>query len=693
MSSRDSAKPTTTNSLAEKWFGSLLDLSEKEQFRTDENVVDDEILTMFQEEIASATEELALAVPEKDWMKVREVAHSLQGMGGVVGVPEISLLGLELSNAAKSEAGGEVSSFTKALRGWAGEWKGPESADQQSQKALPRIQGVMLVVDDEKPNRLFLKDLLEECGATVWEASGGEEALEKAKQVHPDVALVDVNMPGMNGYEVCNALKDDPYLRNTAVIMVTARSRVEDIETGFELGAFDYIRKPFHSRELLARVQNACALKGQKDELENWKKQITRQLRVAGALQSALFNPLPLLRRACDARVAFSPSQHIGGDCFDLMERARGGVMGYVADVAGHGVASALISTLLKAIIGEAFQQSADNSLHEIGNLIHRKFRELIKDPELYASCFLFDFDSDTRILRALNCGHPLPLLFDVNGKNITSEIPEAGGMPLGMWPRKHSDPYHQDDVMEMGFPDGAYLYIYTDGLTEARDKSGREAGVEELSQVCEEGLKRTGKHSGPGMLLAALRSRRFDLMEDDCTLMSLRMIPGRHLLCEGEVRLRADQVDSVGSQMEEKLLAVEWSKDAASLLRLVVMEHLMNVVDHAGLPEEAVCTYRQVLSPDSGSCELLFKDGGRKLPQKMRNFIRQKTVDPQEEHGRGLLMIDAICQQQEYFRREGENNFLYEISKNVTNQIQAQKLGGGQHKQVDQPGAEEWTR
>lgn len=133
----------------------------------------------------------------------------------------------------------------------------PPPAAAPDLAAPEQLFGRVLVVDDELPNRAYLKKILTAHGCEVLEASDGAIALQLVRAHKPDLALVDVIMPGISGYEVCQTIKSDPALQEIPVIMVTARTDITDIERAFLLGASDYIRKPFNPRELIMRVRTA----------------------------------------------------------------------------------------------------------------------------------------------------------------------------------------------------------------------------------------------------------------------------------------------------------------------------------------------------------------------------------------------------------------------------------------------------
>ncbi len=114
----------------------------------------------------------------------------------------------------------------------------------------------VLVVDDEPNIVTSLEFLLQDAGFEVRTAANGQEALEQTAQFAPDLILLDVMMPALNGYEVCQRLKSDPRTRAVRVLMLSAKGRDVEIAKGLELGADAYMTKPFSTRDLLVKVQD-----------------------------------------------------------------------------------------------------------------------------------------------------------------------------------------------------------------------------------------------------------------------------------------------------------------------------------------------------------------------------------------------------------------------------------------------------
>jgi len=122
-------------------------------------------------------------------------------------------------------------------------------------KMMPRI----VVADDERDILELIRFVLEFNGFDVVTANNGEEAIQQALAEKPDLVLLDVRMPRMNGYEACQTLKANPKTRNIPVVFLSARGQEADVKHGLSLGAVDYILKPFSPEDLPGRLRAALA--------------------------------------------------------------------------------------------------------------------------------------------------------------------------------------------------------------------------------------------------------------------------------------------------------------------------------------------------------------------------------------------------------------------------------------------------
>ncbi|NET15614.1 MAG: response regulator [Okeania sp. SIO1H6] len=139
----------------------------------------------------------------------------------------------------------------------------------------------ILVVDDMPTNLEVVTETLSSVGYTVAAVTSGDRALKRVKNYVPDLILLDVQMPGINGFETCEQLKSDPETAVIPIIFMTALNDIESKIKGFDLGAVDYITKPFQEQELLARVKNHIKLRQWNKTLEDNVSERTRKLQIA----------------------------------------------------------------------------------------------------------------------------------------------------------------------------------------------------------------------------------------------------------------------------------------------------------------------------------------------------------------------------------------------------------------------------
>jgi two-component system, cell cycle response regulator len=148
-------------------------------------------------------------------------------------------------------------------------------AARQSDPALPWTAAAVLVVEDSMAVRMLVRRMLLAGGHAVTEAADGVSGLATCRAVRPDVVLLDVEMPGMSGWEVLAEMKADKEIADIPVVFLTGLSGTEDIVTGLRLGAHDYLRKPCEPEELLARVNAAARVKHLQDELRRRNGELT----------------------------------------------------------------------------------------------------------------------------------------------------------------------------------------------------------------------------------------------------------------------------------------------------------------------------------------------------------------------------------------------------------------------------------
>ncbi len=178
----------------------------------------------------------------------------------------------------------------------------------------------ILLVDDNPTNLQVLFQTLEGVGCKLLIAKNGEMALTIAGKALPDLILLDIMMPDIDGYEVCRRLKTNPATSGTPVIFLSALGDTGDKVKGLQLGAVDYITKPFQPDEVIARVNTHLTIHRLKREVESQKDQLEHELKVVSEVQRKLLpKQLPVID-GFKLAAHYETSRYAGGDYYDIIE-------------------------------------------------------------------------------------------------------------------------------------------------------------------------------------------------------------------------------------------------------------------------------------------------------------------------------------------------------------------------------------
>ena len=341
----------------------------------------------------------------------------------------------------------------------------------------------ILIVDDEPRNVRVLQVRLKSEGYDIIMAENGAEALEKTRKEQPDLILLDVMMPNMNGYEVCETLRADEATRFIPVIMVTALHEREHKLQGLEAGADDFITKPPDTVELSTRVRSLLRIKHFQDSLTHLNRELEirndvmeQDLRMAREVQQQLLPQDVTEIPGFHVAYHYTPESQVGGDFVDLtsMEHTRLGV--FVADAMGHGAQAALVTVLLKTALAEKLGDTQEPE--QILTGLNDRFVELLSGEIItYASGCYFRFEAEQKRIIYSNAGHPFPLLLN-RADGTCVEVQGAGtGTGIGLLPGA------EYETAEHAFGKDDVLLLFTDGIYEALNPVGGQYGVERMQE------------------------------------------------------------------------------------------------------------------------------------------------------------------------------------------------------------------
>ncbi len=241
---------------------------------------------------------------------------------------------------------------------------------------------VVLVVDDAPANIKIVNEILHD-SYKVKIATNGAKGIELASGTPgPDLILLDVVMPGMDGYEVCTHLKANPLTHDIPVIFLTGQTDTTDETRGFEVGAVDYIHKPFSPAVVVARVQTHLVLRETRELLERQLQAIRIELDTAREIQlSILPHEIPPIA-GLDIAARYLPMTSVAGDFYDFLviDEKRTGIL--VADVSGHGMPAALIASMLKIAFAAQAPHACDPAavLSGLNQALYGKFQRPLCD-------------------------------------------------------------------------------------------------------------------------------------------------------------------------------------------------------------------------------------------------------------------------------------------------------------------------
>ncbi|MDY0375122.1 MAG: SpoIIE family protein phosphatase [Desulfobacterium sp.] len=333
-----------------------------------------------------------------------------------------------------------------------------------------KITESILLVDDQPANLQVLMNTLERLGCKLLVAKNGETALTIAQKVRPDLILLDIMMPGIDGFEVCRRLKANPDTEKIPVIFLSALGDTGDKVRGLQLGAVDYVAKPFQPEEVIARVNTHLTIHRLNREVQQQRDELEHELKVVSKLQRNLLpERLPQVH-GLKLAVHYETSRYAGGDYYDFMMLPGGLLAVLVADAEGHSAPAAVMMAMTCALF-----RSCSTGLNEPDRVLSFINENLCKvNRESFVTAVYAVYDTARRALRIACAGHPLPILYRFSEKTA-AEVPCDSVFIMGL------EPYADVPVFEVSLHPGDRILFYTDGVTDRFNVSRERYGTDRL--------------------------------------------------------------------------------------------------------------------------------------------------------------------------------------------------------------------
>lgn len=352
-------------------------------------------------------------------------------------------------------------------------------------KTKPKI----LIVDDEPFNVDYLEQELEGLDCETMVAVNGLDALDQVQSGDLTLILLDIMMPVMDGFEVLLRLKANPSTRHIPVIIISANNDMKSVVKGIQMGAEDYLPKPFEPTLLFARVSSGLEKKRLHDLQDLYLKALERELDIARQIQMD-FLPAELPGIAgWEIAATFKAAREVAGDYYDAFLLPDGNLAFVIGDVCGKGVGAALFMTLFRSLIRATSTSDvscggrdmriltpAERLLHVI-SFTNNYLNETHGSANMFSTIFMGIIDLRANVLSYINCGNESPLLLR-NGRVVTALKPS--GPVVGVIPEA------KFSVKEISMETNDLLLAYTDGIPDALNLKGEAFGNPRLLAAVE---------------------------------------------------------------------------------------------------------------------------------------------------------------------------------------------------------------
>ncbi len=356
------------------------------------------------------------------------------------------------------------------------------------------IGGTLLVIDDNPANLSVVDDYMAGQALNVFTAMDGNDALAIAHQLKPDLILLDVMMPGIDGFEVCRRLKADERTQNIPVLFMTALDEPDDKVKGFEAGAVDYITKPLTQTELLARVKTHLRISALTHSLQAANTEIhalnarlqgenlrlETELNITRRIQSMLLPGAEELAQITDLEIAgfMQPATSVSGDYYDVLCH-DGHIKISMGDVTGHGLESGVVMLMVQTAVRALLLSGLHDPVRfmdALNRTLYANLKRIGVDKSL--SVTFLDYQQRTGQI-SLSGQHEQVLVLRQGG-----QVEVLDTIQLGFYVGLVEEITDLVDEHTFTLAPGESVVLYSDGFTEAGNADGKMYGLERLCTV-----------------------------------------------------------------------------------------------------------------------------------------------------------------------------------------------------------------
>ena len=517
----------------------------------------------------------------------------------------------------------------------------------------------LLIVDDNEDNRYTLGGRLKRHGyKNIATATNGREALAHVRAHPVDLILLDIMMPEMNGYEVLEHLKAHAALRTIPVIMISAVDQIDSVIRCVELGAEDYLSKPFNSTLLRARVATCLEKKRLNDHVRSTRDRLEHEFNAARVLQLGMLPtefPACTPERPVQLHALMEPAREVGGDLYDFFYIDDTLFCFLVGDVSGKGAPAAMFMARTRSLVRLAiglWRQLAPHTMRPeaIADVVNRELCQDNRD-RMFVTVFLAFIDTKSGTMHYVNAGHPPP--YRLRAPNAVEAVENAPQPPFGV---RRSTTYR---AMCMELKAGDALVACSDGITEATN-----AGGEYFSDARLRGVLRDLVDRPPEAIVRAIHEtvRAFeepDARADDVTLLALRWQPAAANMRRTHrftIENRPESLAALTTKIES--LGETYAVGARVLTQMQVAldEIISNIIKYGWSDGGAHEIELQLAFCDDQLVATISDDGAMFDPRSAPAAPLPDTAGKRKPGGIGVHLVKQLVDTIDYARVDGRN-------------------------------------
>lgn len=522
----------------------------------------------------------------------------------------------------------------------------------------------VLLVDDAKANLDILVEGLK-ADHKLSLAVNGEMALQVAAKMPPDLVLLDIMMPGLDGYEVCRRMRAMPETADVPIMFLSSLEEVQNKTRGFEVGANDYLTKPFDMLEVKARVRSLLKAKAYSDAV---KEQIASELRVAREIQMGMlphdFAPFEKAYGVSFGAV-LEPAREVGGDLYGVCADGAERLVLFLGDVSGKGIPASMF--MVRAI---SLARLLARDIAEPERILARLNDELAVDNPsgMFVTFLCAVYEPKSHRLTMANGGHCRPVLLPAGG--APSWAVRSLGTALGF------EPGLEFERTELSLNPGDTLILYSDGVNEAfnpqedcygNDRLLADAGAlngQAAAAITSSLLQKVrtfaaGAPQSDDIAILTLKVQQKKTEETESSTSKSLSSPSTPVQNEARLNLKLQATP------EEVMRAVETMQEFAAAqgvpekvifgLALALEECGSNIVNHA-LKRDAQKQFQVLLERAGDSFIIELRDGGPEFDPTAAKARKPQAEDDDLPGGWGIELVRRNVDEIRYKREAGGN-------------------------------------